>query len=310
MSTVANNHHHVRTRPAFEKLLIGPVMIFGEMITGGHYLEVLRLGKQMHASHGAAPTYMEIHQGMLRAGGGSFSAAFYRGFMPWGLLQCAKGVPVLFVQHESMYHLRSKFNWSHNQAEKASGFIGGVAQAVFVNPFQKVKVSVVACEKLNSMSPATAIATVVRENGVFSLCDGIVPMMLRRSLDWGIRFGVSNECKNWMMEQKRRQGECTGNLSFYEMICCGLVGGAFSALTHPIDNTITNSMKPGLRLGQSRALPAVIGRMYRESGIQAFTRGWAIKVLDNAYHMAWMYGVGTVVYDWMDQTLRAPVHQP
>jgi len=30
-----------RSRPAFEKLVIGPAMIFGEMITGGHYLEVL-----------------------------------------------------------------------------------------------------------------------------------------------------------------------------------------------------------------------------------------------------------------------------
>ena len=31
----------VRTRPAFEKLLIGPAMILGECVTGGHYLEVV-----------------------------------------------------------------------------------------------------------------------------------------------------------------------------------------------------------------------------------------------------------------------------
>ena len=48
--------------------------------------------------------------------------------------------------------------------------------------------------------------------------------------------------------------------------------------------------------------------MYRESGIKAFTRAWGIKVLDNAYHMAWMYGVGTVVYDWMHKTLREERH--
>lgn len=63
-----------RTRPAFEKLLIGPLMVFGEAITGGHYLEVLRLGKQM--AIGQAPSYWSLHKNFTAETG--FVGAFYR----------------------------------------------------------------------------------------------------------------------------------------------------------------------------------------------------------------------------------------
>ena len=124
------------------------------------------------------------------------------------------------------------------------------------------------------------------------------------SIHRGIRFGVSSEVKNWILEQKRENGS-PELLSAYELIFCGLVGGAFSASTHPIDNIITNSQKP-LRPGARRDLVSVTKRMYRESGAMAFTRGWSIKVIDNAYHMAWMYGIGTLMYQWMDSALRQP----
>lgn len=127
-------------------------------------------------------------------------------------------------------------------------------------------------------------------------------MMMRRSLDWGIRFSVSSEVKSWVVKQKQAKGVST-DLAMHELIFCGLIGGACSASTHPIDNIITNSMKP-LPPGKSRAMIPVIRRMYKESGVRAFTRGWDIKILDNAYHMAWMYGVGTVVYDYMRKAMN------
>ena len=103
------------------------------------------------------------------------------------------------------------------------------------------------------------------------------------------------------MEHRRAAGLST-DLPVHELIGCGLVGGAFSALTHPIDNIITNSQKP-MPPGAKRDLLSVVRRMYAESGRLAFTRGFAIKIVDNAYHMAWMYGIGTVVYDHIRKTL-------
>jgi len=285
----------LRQRPAFEKLLVGPMMVFGEMITGGHYLEVLRLGKQMTTGRAACPSYLSLHRSFVSETG--FVGAFYRGFLPWGLAQCLKGMPVLFVQNEAMYQLQSRAAWSSSTAEKASGFIGGAAQAVFVCPLQKVKVSVVACPTMNLLPPLEACEQVIKTYGVGALYDGIIPMMMRRSLDWGIRFTVSSEVKQCIVERKRAVN-LDEKLSMHELIGCGLVGGAFSALTHPIDNIITNSQKP-MPPGTPRDLVSVVGQMVRESGSKAFTRGFAIKIVDNAYHMAWMYGVGTVAYDLM-----------
>lgn len=290
-----------RSRPAFEKILIGPVMVFGEMITGGHYLEVLRLGKQMTIGKMSAPSYLSLHKTLVSESGG-LVGAFYRGFLPWGLLQCAKGIPVLFVQHESMYLLQTRAGWSPKTAEKVSGFLGGAAQAVFVNPFQKLKVTVVASQEMNALSPLQASRSVVREFGFLSLYDGLLPHVTRRSLDWGLRFGVSSEVKHFIMSHKRQRGQ-SESLSIPELMVCGLLGGAASASTHPIDNVITNSLKP-LPPGESRDLISVVRRMYRESGIRAFTRGWDIKVIDNAYHMVWMYGIGTIVYDHMAKAFQ------
>ena len=217
-----------RTRPAFEKLLIGPVMVFGEMVTGkhkrqqpkegcddaptqrcsgvvfaeslspvdgsrvgkqknshitqrlddsfssccfmfflpfspmasclvsnqhlcktkqscdtgGHYMEVLRLGKQLSVgTQQTPPSFYSLHRSFITESKTGFAGAFYRGFLPWGLFQTAKGIPVLFVQNESMYQLQNLAGWSKDSAEKASGFIGGASQALFVTPFQKIKVS-------------------------------------------------------------------------------------------------------------------------------------------------------------------------
>jgi hypothetical protein len=289
-------------RPAFEKLIIGPTMVLGENITGGHYMGCLRLGKQMVVGYEGAPSYWRLHSGFVSKSG--YVGAFYRGFMPWGLLQCAEGVPVLFVQHESMNHLQEQ-GWSRNSAEKASGFLGGFAQALFVTPLQKVKVTVIASEQ--RLEPLQAIKTVIHQHGVLSLFDGLLPMILRRGLDWGIRFAVSSDVRNWVSQRKFADGQDC-NLNMFELIGCGLVGGAASAITHPLDNIVTNSQKP-VPTGTPHDFISVIRRMYRESGHKAFVRGWGIKVFDNAYHMAWMYGIGTVVYEWVDTTLYEPNHR-
>ena len=289
-----------RTRPAYEKLFIGWGMVFSEMVSGGHYLEVLCLAKQMSVEEVAVPSYLHLHRNLVSESG--LVGAFFRGFHPWGVIQCAKGAPVLFAQHESMYYLRTRRGWSCNAAEKASGFIGGFAQALFINPFQKIKVAVVGSGEMNAMGPVAAMQTVIRHQGIMSLYDGILPSMIMRSLDWGIRFGVSSGVKNWIIEQKRKNGQAT-EVGLTELLLCGIAGGAASGLTHPIDNIIANCMKP-VPPGMRRDMVSVACRMYRQGGIQAFTHGLGINTVANAYHMAWMYGVGTVVYEWVDRMLH------
>lgn len=285
-------------RPAFEQLIIGPCMVFGEMVTGGHYMDVLLMKKQVVTGHARAPSYWNLHKRLIQEAGGCVHRAFYRGFMPWGLFQCTKGIPVLFVQHESM-HVFQQMGISKATSEKASGFVGGLSQAFFITPFQKMKLFAVVSQDMYQLTPMQALRTMIRENGVKSLYDGVFPTMIRRSLDWGIRFGLSTEAKNWRIHQKRLSGD-TSDLSTAEFVLCGLLGGAMGSLTHPIDNIITNSQKP-LQVGAPRDFVSVASRMYRESGVSAFTRGWTLKVVDNSYHMAWMFGFSNVLYRWIHE---------
>lgn len=158
-----------------------------------------------------------------------------------------------------------------------------------------------ASETMNALTPVQAIRTITQQNGVTSLYDGVFAMMMRRSLDWGIRWTVSAEAKKHVIEQKRARNE-SEELTWAELVGCGVIGGAVSAVTHPLDNVITNSQKP-LPAGAKRDLLSVARRMFHENGARAFTRGWEIKVVDSTYHMAWMYGIGTVVYESMRKSV-------
>jgi hypothetical protein len=164
------------------------------------------------------------------------------------------------------------------------------------------QINVVASQSINQQTAMDACRTIIQQNGFSSLFDGLSAMMLRRSLDWGIRWGVASEVKNYMIHQKRARNE-SDDLAMHEMIMCGVSGGTISAFTHPIDNILTNSQKP-LPPATKRDLISAAIRMYSESGIKAFTRGLAIKVVDSAYHMAWVYGVGAIAYSYMHRAIE------
>lgn len=170
-------------------------------------MEVLRLGKQMSVGRNFGPTYRQLHTMLVAESG--LIGAMYRVFPPWGLIQCSKGVPVLFMQHEAMYQLTYGYtHWCSPQAaETISGFMGVMAQAIFICPLQKVKIAVVATQDFNSMTASQAYLNIMMRQGGFSLFDGLVPMMLWRSLDWGIWLGASSEIKNMVLASKRAHGD-------------------------------------------------------------------------------------------------------
>ena len=127
-------------KPEFEKMVIGPLMVLAEKVTCGNYIEVLRLAKQMNANKaGDALGYVGMHRSLVQEIG--LLATFYKSFYPWGMLECMKGIPVLFVQSEAIKYLMLTFHFSREKAENWSGFIGGASQAFFVCPLQKLKVS-------------------------------------------------------------------------------------------------------------------------------------------------------------------------
>ena len=64
----------------YEKLVIGPVTTVGEMLMGGHWLEMLKIQRQAgtYPSYTAAARHMWTELGI---------AGFYKGFWPMGFVQ-------------------------------------------------------------------------------------------------------------------------------------------------------------------------------------------------------------------------------
>jgi len=265
------------------------MMVLGEILTGGHYLEVLRLKKQTSPS---SLSYLGMHRAFVRETG--FWGAFYRGMFPWGFSQIIKGLPVLFVQGEVKHELR-KTNLPANVVEPLAGMSGGAAQALFVCPTQKLKVMVIEDARLNSMSTIAAVKDIVNRNGLMCIYDGLGPMVVRRALDWCVRFTVSHKVNEAFVAHKVARGK-DPKLSLPELMSCGMVGGCVSALSHPIDTIITNCQKPMPEGVKNDAL-SVTRRIYSEFGVKGFFRAMTIKVVDNTYHTMWVYGVGTYVHE-------------
>ncbi|GMH96836.1 hypothetical protein TrST_g13389 [Triparma strigata] len=281
--------------PAYEKIIIGPLCVIGEMLTGGHYIEVLRLAKQMQTS--PPSTYPQIHSALVKESG--VLGAFYRGMFPWGLIQSVKGLPVLFIQGETKHHLNKYTRLTNEIIEPLAGVAGGIAQAFFVCPTQKLKVLAVAEPRFAKMKAMEVVRRVVKEQGVRGLYDGIEAMAARRGMDWMIRFTVSAKLNEFIRSFK---DDPTEQLLLPELMACGIVGGAFSAITHPIDCIITNSQKPSYT-GKKDPL-TVAKSIYKEAGWKGFGRGLAPKILDNSYHTMWMYGIGTFVYEVVGKWTR------
>ena len=91
-----------RSRPPFEKIVIGPMLVLGEMTFLGHYMESLKITKQA-----TGYSYPKIAKQFWKLDG---PMSIYRGFYPYGLIQMGKGLPLLFTQSEVKYHLDKNTN--------------------------------------------------------------------------------------------------------------------------------------------------------------------------------------------------------
>jgi len=284
-----------RARPPYEKILLGPLMVFANLLTGGHFLGVLCVRKQLSPP---TATYPQIIQDLVAESG--WLGAFYRGFVPWGTILCAKGLPVLFIQSEVMHRARLA-GLERTKAEALGGVLGGIGQGILVTPLNRLRVSVISDQKLNAMGPLRGMQEVIRQQGIGSLFNGIGPTVTRRGCDWGLRFYGSVLAEQYL-DRFFLQEEGTAP-SLAHRVASGFLGGALSALTHPIDCIVVNCQRPAAT-GVKMDAFTVVKQMYSERGIGAFSQGLLVKILDNGYHTMWMYGVSAVLYAKMAEFLN------
>ena len=77
-----------------------------------------------------------------------------------------------------------------------------------------IKVSIVGSNLLYELSPSQALFWILKNDGILALFDGLGPTIVRRSLDWGIRFRVSAAMKRILLVRKKQKLASTNTTGY------------------------------------------------------------------------------------------------
>ena len=270
-----------RRMPHFEKILIGPCMVLGEMVCAGHYMESLKILKQSSNQGGS---YSNIISGLWRK---HRFRGFYLGFYPWGVSQIVKGLPILFVQAETHHCLKSYTPFSESMSMMMSGVFGGMTQGLFITPTQRIKTIVLTYPMKDNrrLSPLEVIKETYRRGGFRTFYSGIMPTVFRRGLDWGLRF----QGYHWMKQRLSKE-----KITLVDKMKCGVTGGVLATMTMPVDVCVAKSQKYS---NKGKSLKKIIKEIVTYHGWRGFVRGWGIRVIHSCYHTCWVCGIGSVMFD-------------
>lgn len=243
-------------------ILSGVFSTLTEMSFLGHTIEQIKIVKQ--ATGDSYPKIVKEINVDFRKNG---IIAFYRGYYPWGVLQCIKGAPVLFLQdivnNKLQTDYRSILSSTNNdddikmRSNIIGGLCGGFGQAVILTPLQRLKTEVLTSngEKINFFKTK-------------NLYNGFAATSMKRSLDWGFRFaGISEFKKQYPEFSETNSGRFVG----------GIVGGLFSLVTTPLEVIIAMMQK-------HKSSHTNSFQIIKEIGFQQMTRGMCFKILDSCYH--------------------------
>ena len=243
-------------------ILSGVLSTFTEMSFVGHIIEQIKIVRQATGN-----SYPNIAREIKHDFHTNGMIAFYRGYYPWGVLQCVKGAPVLFIQDIVTNHLQSNYksqlSKEHNEdqiifrSNIIGGLCGGFSQAFFLTPLQRMKTEV--------MTSTNVKVGLFNTNNLYR---GFVATSSKRALDWGFRFaGITHFKKQYPEFSETNTGRFVG----------GIFGGLCSLVTTPIEVVIAMSQKH--RSSHSNSFHII-----KDIGFQQLTRGMCFKALDSCYH--------------------------
>ena len=159
------------------KLIIGPIVVLGEQITGGNVIDSLKVLKQS-----TNKKYSQCFKQIIRNDG---LKGIYRGYYPWGLIQSIKGIPLMYSNYICV-DIYSNFISNPLYTSILAGMSSGAVQALFTTPAQRLKTLAITDLHYNKINSTDLFRKIIRTNGIAGIYKGLYPTMLRRSLDWGI----------------------------------------------------------------------------------------------------------------------------
>ena len=266
---------------SYVKLVLGPSLVFSEMILGGFFIENLKITKQATNEN-----YNTIIKNCYKKNG---IGMFYRGFYPWGALQCIKGMPILFTQHHTSYYLKKKNFLKNEHREIIGGVLGGISQSIFMTPLQRLRTIVLTNDSIKGLNTSSLLRQKIHEEGISTIYRGLLPTMIRRGSEWGVRFGGYNYAQQYFKNKKSNK-----KLTFNQNILSGVFGGICGSILVPLDVMVSKYQKDGIQHNGIK----LVKDLYSAKGIPGFFQGFTLKALEGSYHTIWMIGIGNIVFNY------------
>ncbi len=273
-----NKKHNPQTNNRLHKIWLGGSLSLMEGIFGGYAMEQVKILKQ-----NSQKNYIPITRNYINRFG--LWGLLYRGYFPWGATQAfTKGLPILFVPSEVTKYLNRNDLCSNEKATLIGGISGGIAQGMIVTPTQRLKTITITNR---SKEPTYKhIMDVVKRRGLQTIMRGMGPMMIRRGIDWGVRFYSFALTDSYL-------NRYSGDTKIWHSIVGGICAGFASVITLPIDTVIANSQN----VKSKGNIFDVIKGIYKYNGIGGFYRGVAMRIVHASYHTIFVVSFGRLLFN-------------
>lgn len=236
---------------------------------------------------------MYKHEGLL---------SFWKGILPPILAETPKRAVKFFTFEQYKQFFMFGSSTPTPLTFSLAGLGAGATEAVFVNPFEVVKVSLQSNKLKSSEAPSTWTVTrvIINENGfgLKGLNKGLTATIARNSIFNMFYFGFYHSVKGLLPEYENPYQE------FSKKIGLGFISGSVaSCLNIPFDVAKSRIQGPQPVVGEIKYRTTLnsIAIVYREEGFAALYKGLLPKVLRLGPGGAIML----VVYDYMHEYLTA-----
>jgi len=280
------------------KLVVSGVVAWIFEFSGGHYLEFLKIKKQV-----SELSYAQITRDIVKTKG---IVGVLDGFFPWGSIQAlAKGATFGFGHALGQKMLRGRLPdfW----AEVAAGGFGGGVQGIILSPLLLLKTRVMtdaAFRASGGMWTTTVASTrvgmsVIRNEGLMTLMKGSMVFSSKRVLDWTTRFFFAE-----LVTQGWKDVRHTKTLSSWESMSCALLGGAMSATaTIPMD-VVVAAIQDSAKAGQKVSVFQLWRDKIKQQGVGGLvkysSKGFVARVTHVSLTTLLMKEFSSIVYKLLD----------
>jgi len=166
----------------------------------------------------------------------------------------------------------TKRNYDSNITSLYSGFIGGIAQGIFISPIQRIKTLLILNKDIN-------IYKILKKEKL-SIFKGTSLLCLRQSIDWSLRIVVMDKLNN-------------NNNNNSDIIISSFIGGLTGIFTLPIDVLVSRTQNNTT----NEKIIDIVKTMIKNEGFKSLSNGLLMRGLYCGWHTMWVVGVGTILYN-------------